>query len=158
MQGPFRQASLERNHPMRTGPTRRTEDGAQFSKSMITAKKFNFFFQRRTIYILPFSFKSRKTNLKANPHKNTTLWRVSHPNSSQEICSPGGQQITQSFSIIHCQHLPSSNILKNFTLIEMKYCAFDPSDYREPLNSSFKLARGGYNYLIMRILPGPASS
>ena len=40
----------------------------------------------------------------------------------------------------------------------MKYCAFDPSDYREPLNSSFTLARGGYNYLIMRILSGPASS
>ena len=123
---------------------------------MITAEIF--FFQRRTITFYRFLLNPAKTSLMANPHKNSTLWRVSHPNSSQEICSPCGQQITQSFSIIHCQHLPSSKILKNFTLIEMKYCAFDPSDYREPLNSSYTRARGGYNYLIMRILSGPASS
>ena len=132
---------------------------------MITAEKnsISFFFFFSFSNAKPYTFyrflsNPAKINMMANPHKNSTIWRVSHPNSSQEICSPGGQQITQSFSIIHCQHLPSSNILKNFTLIEKKYCAFDLSDYREPLNSSFTLARGGYNYLIMRILSGPASS
>ena len=130
---------------------------------MITAKKFNFliFFYFPTLnhYILPFSFKSRKkqiwwlTLIKIWPSRGSVTQTC-----PRKICSPGGQQITQSFSIIHFQHLPSSNILKNFTLIEIKYCTFDPSDYRELLNSSFTLASGGYNHLIMRILSGPASS
>ena len=119
------------------------------------------------IHFTVFLFKSRtKANLMGNPHKirpSGGSVTQTHPNSPK------------SFSIIHCQHLPSSNILNNFTLIEMKYCAFDrSSDYREPLNSRFTLARvlektnkkrsgliwegEGITIFKMRILSGPISS